>query len=313
MPVTARRLVRAFRAAADGRAAEMPASARNQSGEGDTAAADMADNGMAAADAAVRDALRARSGVVLDQWLERIARPLRWTHSRDGGFADFAAAALEAREMTIPGEVTLADCTVARSALEAFRLKYQRMSGPGDLRTLPADQAVLESAVEAARRHAKIGAEDPDSIRWPAERAYIAGEIAEKAPAAVRNRSGDARWFTGDAGMDAADAALLDALRARARVVLGQWLERIGDPLLWTHARDGWRDSFPHAPREARALEPPGEVTLEDCPVARAALGSFAMTYDVVFVRPDILRMLPADQPVLKSAVEAARRYAKIR
>lgn len=286
----------------------MPVTARNQSGDGDMAAADMA-----AADAAVRDALRARSGAVLGQWLERIARPLRWAHSRDGGFEDFAAAALEAREMTIPGEVTLADCTVARSALEAFRLKYQRMSGPGDLGSLPADQSVLESAVAAIRQHAKIGTEDPDSIRWPAERAYIAGEIAEEAPAAVRNQSGDARWFTGDPGMDAADGALLDALRARAGVVLGQWLEGIGRPLRWTHARDGWRDDFPHAPREARALALPGEVTLEDCPVARAALESFAMTYDPVFVRPDILRMLPADQPVLKSAVEAARQHAKIR
>ena len=308
MPVTVRRLVRAFRAAADGKTAEMPVAARNQSAAADMAAADMA-----AADAAVRDALQSRSGVVLDQWLERIGRPLRWAHSQAGGFEDFAAAGQEARMMTIPGEVTLADCTVARSALEAFRLKYQRMNGPGDLRTLPADQSVLESAVEAARQYAKIGAEDPDSIRWPAERAYIAGTIAEKTPAAARNQSGAARWFTGDPGMDAADAALLDALRARARVVLGQWLERIDRPLRWTHSRDGWRDSFPHAPREARALDPPGEVTLEDCPVARAALGSFAMTYDPVFVRPDILRMLPADQPVLKSAVEAARRHAKIR
>lgn len=306
MPV--RRLVRAFRAAADGRTAEMPAAARNQPGDGDMAAADMA-----AADAAVRGALQARSGVVLDQWLERIARPLRWAHSQDGGFADFAAAEQEARAMTIPDEVTLVDCTVARSALEAFRLKYQRMSGPGDLGSLPADQAVLESAVEAARQHAKIGAEHSSFRRWPVEKAYLARTIAEKAPAAVRNQSGDARWFTGDPGMDAADAALLDALRARARVVLDQWLERIDRPLRWTHSRDGSRDGFPHSPGEARALAPPGEVTLEDCVVARAALESFAMTYDVERGDPGILRMLPADQPVLKSTVEVVREHAKIK
>ena len=281
----------------------MPVTVRNLPSDGD----------MAAADAAVRDALRQRSEVVLDRWLERIGRPLRWAHARAGGFEDFAAAALEAREMTIPDEVTLAYCTVARSALEAFSLKYRRMSGPRDLRTLPADQLVLESAVAAIRQHASLGAEDSSSRRWPAERAYLARTIAEEATGPVRNPSGDARWFTGDAGMDAADAALLDALRARARVVLGQWLESIGRPLRWTHSRDGWRDDFPHAPREARALAPPEEVTLEDCPVARAALGSFAITYDPVFVRPDILRMLPADQPVLKSAVEAARQHAKIR
>ena len=78
MPV--RRLVRAFRAAADGRTAEMPAAARNQPGDGDMAAADMA-----AADAAVRGALQARSGVVLDQWLERIARPCDGRTRRTAG------------------------------------------------------------------------------------------------------------------------------------------------------------------------------------------------------------------------------------
>lgn len=124
----------------------MPVTVRNQPGDGD----------MAAADAAVRDALRARSGVVLDRWLERIARPLRWAHSQADGSADFAGAALAARAMTIPGEVTLEDCTVARAALEAFAITYDPVFvRPDILRMLPADQPVLKTAVEVVREHAK--------------------------------------------------------------------------------------------------------------------------------------------------------------
>lgn len=106
----------------------------------------------------LRAAQQERAQLVLAKWLERIAKPLQWTDSWFSGFwdQDAPAAAQTDRAMAVPDEVTLEDCPVAHAALEAFSSMYQRVSDPQDLRTLRADQAVLKSAVEAIREHAKI-------------------------------------------------------------------------------------------------------------------------------------------------------------
>ena len=254
---------------------------------------------------AVLGALQERSKLVLVKWLEHIAKPLQWTDSWVSGFwgQDAHAAAQMAQEMTVPDEVTLEDCTVAHAALDAFSAQYRRMSGPRDLRTLPADQPVLKSAVEVIREHAKIDSRGFASASAVGMRGSALGGYRGRRTAAMPV-----------GGVDADYPPLRAAQQERSQLVLARWLERIAKPLQWTDSWVGgfWDEDAPGAAQAAREMTVPDEVTLEDCPVAHAALDAFSAQYEQVSSSHDI-RTLRADQAVLQSAVEAIRKHAKIR
>ena len=113
--------------------------------------------------------------------------------------------------------------------------------------------------------------------------------------------------------MKAADAAVAKAQRDRAQLVLKGWLEKIARPLDWTDDwfLGSWDEDRHAAARIIGDMKTPPEVTLEDCPVAQAALEGFRGRYAAVH-EPTGLRTLKTDQQMLRAAVEAIREHARI-